>query len=196
MKKLVLIFTFSLFLLGVVMRNRYLLYGSRKNTSITKNPTESVLSGFEVGDSGNKDSDIDVDKDDDGEPENKVGSTSETKPTPTVKPFPTLITISPVKPTTIPKTNIQITQFIYPGSNIVSQSNNNLDLISSDNPKTISEWYKAKIKELNMAVTTSVFTQANDKYLIKLSGTNGEYEVKGEVNKEGSGDSIIKVSID
>lgn len=191
MKKLILIFTFSVFLLGVAMRNRDLLYGSRKNTSITKNPTESVLSDFEVGDSGNKDSDIDVD-----EHEADVGYASETKATPTVKPFPTLVAISPAKSVATPKSNIQISQLIYPGSNIIHQSESSLDLISSDNPKTISEWYKAKIKELNMAVTTSVFTQTNDKYLIKLSGANGEFGVKVEVNKEGDGSAEIIVALE
>lgn len=82
--------------------------------------------------------------------------------------------------------NTDASGFIYPGSTAGNKNGNRLILESSDNPKTITEWYKNKIEALGMKATSFVQTNTNNNVLNKLVASNGEQEISIEIKKESS----------
>lgn len=186
MKTLIIAFALSVFVVGVAIGNGNQFLGLHQKMTRSENNSEGVLS----------------ESDDAKTSENKKGNDtgeteetfSETGPSPSVRPFPTLVTLAPAKPTSVPVSDL-ISKFIYPGSSVASETQTNLSLISWDDPKAISDWYKAKVKELNFTATSSVFTQTNDKYLIKISASSGMLNIMIEVTKEGNENAKINVSL-
>lgn len=173
----------AIFIMGTIVGNKALLE-EKKQKDISKPPvSKQVLSEED----SNKDADTEIENDD----------KEKESPTPTMKPFPTLVTISPSKlqPTTAPVVQAFLDSYIYPGSSVKEKTSNKLVMESGADPKNIFEWYKSKVKELHLSVNTSVFTQANDKYQIKVVGSDGKTEVSIEGNKEGDGLMVITVTI-
>lgn len=118
-------------------------------------------------------------------------------PTPTPSPSPTILQKS-AAPSSSPNnsgpSNSQVSGWKYPNSILISESTNALSLESSDDPTTITNWYKSKIQSSGMSVKTFVTTNNNDNILNKLSGASGSTGVLVEVSKN-SGDSIVKISV-
>ena len=76
-----------------------------------------------------------------------------------------------------------ISDFKYPNSTEVNSSGNTLNLQSSDDPKNITDWYKNKIKDLNMNAKSFITTTTNGNVLNKLVGSNGKKEVRVDIEK-------------
>ena len=75
--------------------------------------------------------------------------------TPAPSPTPNLL---PPTPTSIPSPQRDMSSFIYPGSIILSQSGNEMTLQSTDDPQTITNWYKEKITSLGMNAKSFVIS--------------------------------------
>ena len=87
-----------------------------------------------------------------------------------------------------------ILAYRYPGAEILSSSENSLNLKSSDDVGAITNWYKAKIESENLNVESFVETSANDKVLNELVGADGQKEIKVEIKKE-SGTQLVEISV-
>lgn len=137
----------------------------------------------------------------------KKTNTSLTKPSPTKSQDPSS-TLTPTpsevfqptsrQPTSTPTSKPDqpsqtIWDFQYPGSDVISKTETTVTLESSDDPKKITDWYKDKIKAMNMNVNTFVQTSTNGNVLNKLVGANGEAEVRIEITKQ-NGSQIVKIS--
>lgn len=149
-----------------------------------------------------------ISKKDKNESEKSVLNTSTTQPPtissmPTSSPFPTdMPTLTP-SPTPTPTTFIPTPQptndnqlhvnFKYPNSIIISQNASETIYESTDDPKKITDWYKDKIKSMNMNVTSFVQTNTNGNILNKLVGSNGNEEVRIEITKQNNS-QIVKIS--
>ena len=134
----------------------------------------------------------------------KPSPTNSQAPSPTLTPTPSLKSnITPFDqqpPTKVPATSTPtsrpnhlsqaISDFQYPGSVVVSKTDNTLNLESSDDPKKITDWYKDKIKSMNMNVTTFVQTSTNGKVLNKLVGADGTTEVRVEIAKRNNSQRV------
>lgn len=83
-----------------------------------------------------------------------------------------------------------IPDFQYPSSIVVSKTENTATLESTDDPKKITNWYKDKIKALNMNVTTFVQTSTNGNILNKLVGANGNTELRIEITKQNNSQTV------
>lgn len=105
--------------------------------------------------------------------------------TPTITPSPT------IKPN---QTSQTISDFQYPASIVVSKTDNTITLESTDDPKKITDWYKDKIKSMNMNVTTFVQTSINNNILSKLVGANGNQEVRVEISKQNN-NAVVKIVV-
>lgn len=104
--------------------------------------------------------------------------------TPTNSPSPT--------PRVVVESNLG--NYKYPNSKVVSSTSISLTLESGDNPDTITNWYKDKIKSENMNVTSFVVTKTNDNVLNKLVGANGQKELRVEIKKNAS-DSFVQITV-
>lgn len=86
-----------------------------------------------------------------------------------------------------------ISDIQYPDSSVINTNNNVMELESSDDPKMITDWYKNKIKSLNMNVTSFVQTNTNNNILNKLAAADGKKEIRIEILKQNSS-QIVKIS--
>jgi len=180
MRKFILLFAFSTFIIGVVVINNNTLSGSRvRGMSGRGNINEEVLS------------DIDIE----GAPEGSENGIIH--PSPTMKPFPDLVTVSPSKPVSTPADVSDVDKFIYPDAGILGKSVNGIELRSYGDPGPVTDWYKDKIKEKGMSVTSFVTTSANGNILNKLSGASGNEEVNIEIKRDaGEEFTQIKISLE
>ncbi len=133
--------------------------------------------------------------------------TSSESPSPTPSPTPAktvkpknsvsiMITTPTPQASSAPMNQGDISEFIYPNSNIVSQSGSSLDLTSSDSPDAIANWYKAKIKSKNMNINTFVTTNVNDKVVDKLVGDSASASVSVEIDKDAGNNQVsMKINI-
>jgi hypothetical protein len=112
---------------------------------------------------------------------------------PTMKPFPKLVTIVPSKPSSTPIPNNIFFELIYPKALVISQTQSQLNLVSMDTSEVISDWYKAKVKELNLLSTSTLFTQEEKKYMIKLTG---DKNVLIEIKEEENGQVKIEIELE
>ncbi len=105
-------------------------------------------------------------------------------------------------PTTTPKvqsvqkseepSEISLYTYKYPNSFVTSSNKSELILSSTDDENIITEWYKNKIKESGMNISTFVVTKTNDRVLNKLVGANDKSELRVEIVK---GPDSSKVTI-
>jgi len=84
--------------------------------------------------------------------------------------------------------------FIYPAATIGSQSNGSVTLTSTDDAQTITDWYRNKIKQLNMNVRSFVQTTANDTVNNVLTAAKNESKIKVTITKR-DGDSDVSIVI-
>ena len=101
---------------------------------------------------------------------------------------------STITPSTPRPEEADINEYIYPGSVIISSNGSTLKLTSSDNPDTITQWYKEKIKSAGMNVNSFVTTKTNGNVLNKLSAADGTTDIKVEIKKQASG-SKVEISV-
>ena len=99
---------------------------------------------------------------------------------------PTLTPTDSPTPTTISQTSGNIDSFIYPKGSLVEKSSSGLIIESTDNPDVITNWYKAKIDELNMNAVSTVQTNTNGNILNKISASNGSLNVEIEISRSNS----------
>lgn len=131
-------------------------------------------------------------------PSSSLISSSSPSPTPIPTPTPILIPIPPTF-TPQPKTSssLNILDFKYPDSTIVSQSSSLLSLESSNTPDDITKWYEDKIKSFGFNVKTFVKTKTNGNVLNKLAGAKNNLGVLVEINKENDQEKVkITVTLD
>ncbi len=117
--------------------------------------------------------------------------------TPSAKPAspsvnePTNETRVAVEITNTPSNNSQAESVIYPNS--VSTGENVYE--STDDPNTITSWYKNIIEEKNMNTTSFVTTNTNDNIKNVLAASNGDQKLYVEIVKNsGSNKTVIKVN--
>lgn len=84
--------------------------------------------------------------------------------------------------------------FRYPNSSQVGVSGNTTTYESSDNPKTITDWYKDRIKSVGMNTTSFVQTTTNGNVFNSLAGAERGRQVKVEI-KKGASESTVKISV-
>lgn len=82
------------------------------------------------------------------------------------------------------------TSFIYPNSNSLGGGLYE----SSDDPKTVTAWYKEKINNENMNVTSFVNTNTNDNIKNVLAFANDQKNMEIEITKN-PGDAKTKIRI-
>lgn len=96
----------------------------------------------------------------------------------------------------VPQANntTNLNDYIYPKAVEKEKGQNSIKLISSDSPDTITDWYKEKIKEKGMNVTSFVVTKTNDNVLNKLAGASSQAKVEVEISRP-SGTSQTQISV-
>lgn len=112
---------------------------------------------------------------------------TEISPTPEIK-------LSPTK--TSQKTPINENNnldFKYPNS-VILENNTGLVLESNDDPDLITNWYKEKIREMDLSAKSFVQTRANDVVLNKLAGAGNNREITVEISKNGNSKVKIRVN--
>ena len=96
----------------------------------------------------------------------------------------------------VPKHSPNADEYIYPGSDVISKTSQDISLTSTADPDTITSWYKEKIQSKNFNVNSYVTTTANDKILNKLAGNNGKSWVNVVISRDNTGVAVhITVSI-
>lgn len=139
-----------------------------------------------------------------GKPENDMLNPSSTL-TPTSTPTPSLSptdkpTLTPTPtpttfiPTPQPNNDQSDLDFKYPNSTIISQNGNETVYESTDDSKKITVWYKDKIKNMKMNVTSFVQTNTNNNILNKLVGADGNKEVRVEISKQNNS-AVVKIVV-
>lgn len=122
-----------------------------------------------------------------------------TSPTPTKVAFKTKVEESAATAPTVkieithtPKQNQQTTDisFVYPNS--ISLGGSVYE--SSDDPKTITAWYKEKINSENMNVTSFITTNTNDTVKNVLAFANNQKNMQIEITKNPA-DTKTKIKI-
>lgn len=82
---------------------------------------------------------------------------------------------------------------VYPNSKIISQNNSQAVLESDASTDEITDWYKGKIDEYDMNVTSTVKTNTNGNVLNKLSAAGSNLKVEIEISRSNS-DSLTKIT--
>lgn len=71
----------------------------------------------------------------------------------------------------------------YPGAEVVRLTADSYQLKSFDDVQVVTDWYKAKINDLQMTVKTFIQTNSNGQISNQLLGSNYEKQVKVTINK-------------
>ncbi len=93
-------------------------------------------------------------------------------------------------PTTSPQTNTDSSDFAYPGS----QNKGDNEYESTDNPESITNWYKEKVKAMGFNTKSFVTTKTNDNVNNVLAGASGQTDIKVTITR-GSGDTTTHIKI-
>ncbi len=117
-------------------------------------------------------------------------------PTPTHATSQTRNLSHPNTPTPTPAVQSQTISgdFVYPGSTKISGDNNNLILSSTQDPNTITNWYKDKITSSGANAKSFVTTNTNGNALNKLVGAGSSFRISVEISRQ-SGDTTTKISV-
>lgn len=96
-----------------------------------------------------------------------------------------------------PVQNKNTSQYIYPNSNISSQSDSFIQMTSGDDPKQITNWYKSLFTVLGFKTKSVVTTSTNGEIQNKLAGASQELSLEIEITKKAPNNQVtIKVQID
>lgn len=177
---------FSIFLVGSLISNHKLIVKSNVDDKNKVTVEQSVTNNSQQN-SNNGNESVAGASTDSGE----VNPTPTSSPTPTEKPFPELVTVTPSKPA---DENTSVAFFLYSNATVLSQTTTSLQLTSSDNTKTITDWYKNKIKEFGLSVTSFVTTNTNDNVLNKLAGAGNGKKVSVEIKKDAN-ESVATITV-
>lgn len=114
-------------------------------------------------------------------------------PTPTnpLTPTPKITTQPPLA--SIPEDTDNSLQ--YPNSLKIETRGNFSIYESTDPPDQITNWYKEKIKSMNMNAKSFVSTNTNGNILNKLVGVSGNNEIRVEISKN-KNSSLVKIKIE
>lgn len=123
-------------------------------------------------------------------------SPTPTNTNPTIKIYPTPTLMISDQPTTAPKNNSSpdSNSWIYPGSKILSNTGQEIILVSSDNSDAITGWYKNMINSRKASIKTFITTTANGKVSNVLKGSGNGIEISVEISKDQS-DSQTRIVI-
>lgn len=105
---------------------------------------------------------------------------SSSEPSPTNTTTPTMNPTKTITPKLSPTHSINLTdEWVYPGAH--GQSGNTYT--SSDSPEDITEWYKQKIKSMNLNINTFVSTNSNDQVKNRLSASGNGKTIDVQINR-------------
>ncbi len=82
----------------------------------------------------------------------------------------------------------------YPGSQIINNKTNSLNLESSDDPSKITNWYKNQINNMHGSIQTAVITKSNDLVDNILIGEEGDQRLTIKISKD-TANSSTDISI-
>ncbi|MGE5042265.1 MAG: hypothetical protein ACM3IJ_05195 [Candidatus Levyibacteriota bacterium] len=105
---------------------------------------------------------------------------------------PSATTVLP-SPTSVPSAT-STSDFIYPGSKILSPENGEMKLQTTDDPATVTNWYKNRIKENGMNTTSFVTTITNGNVDNVLAGAKNGSQIKITITKS-PGQNTVLISI-
>lgn len=115
--------------------------------------------------------------------------------TPSPTPSPRASSLVTPKPLGTSAPQIENTKVLkYPNSVQISQNESTI-YESSDDADKITNWYKDKIKSMNMRVKSFVTTKTNGNILNKLVGADGKKEIKVEITKKDD-DQKVTITVD
>lgn len=120
-------------------------------------------------------------------------SSSTPEPSETADPTNTPTQEPTAKPTQQPN-NISLSQYMYPGSTVVSSSSSKLELTTGTDPNTVSDWYRSLVKTNGFSVTSSIKTSTNEIVNNKLVAAKGDQQVSVNVSKK-NGSTVIVVEV-
>ena len=99
-------------------------------------------------------------------------------------------------PTNGPTSEILISEFQYPGANVISSSSTSLVLRSGDDPEKITDWYKEKIEARKMGAISFISNNVNDNISNKLVGEEDGQRVSVDITKDsGASETEIEVKV-
>jgi len=90
--------------------------------------------------------------------------------------------------------NLQLSDFTYPNSSLVSKSGNSQTLQSSDDPQSVSSWYQNRINGLRMGAKSTINTTTNGNTNDVIDAAGGGIEVKINITKS-SGDLNTTINV-
>ncbi|KKQ25626.1 MAG: hypothetical protein US62_C0004G0019 [Candidatus Woesebacteria bacterium GW2011_GWA1_37_8] len=94
---------------------------------------------------------------------------------------------------TAPVIGFAVEGYIYPGSAVISKSANYLELSTSTDAKTVTDWYEKKIRENGFNVKSFVRTNTNNVVKNVIAAANANEELKIEIVNQNSG-SLVKIN--
>lgn len=97
------------------------------------------------------------------------------------------------QPSKTPYTN-PLLEFSYPDAKSISFDSSRLIFESSDDPQTITDWYKNKIESKGFSRKSFSQTKVNNNVYNILSASDGKREITIEIKKESS-DPKTKITI-
>lgn len=117
-------------------------------------------------------------------------------PTPTNPLTPTpKITKIPTQPPLVSTPEKTGNSLQYPNS-LKIETRGNFSIYESTNPPDqVTNWYKEKIKSMNMNAKSFVSTNTNGNILNKLVGVSGNNEIRVEISKN-KNSSLVKIKIE
>jgi hypothetical protein len=125
-----------------------------------------------------------------------LGDQTQTSPTSTPRPVikvPATIVMTPPPATPVVSTG-DLTQFVYPGAVIISQSTDQLRLSTGDDADTVTNWYEQKIKAGGANIKSFVKTNTNGNVNNSLSGSGGNLAVNVNIKKTPGSQTTITVA--
>lgn len=111
--------------------------------------------------------------------------------TPTAQP-----TVATTPQIQISSSEINLTNFIYPGATVNSQDQEQISLSSNDSANEIITWYKNKLLSLDMPAKSIASTNTNGNYKTSMAGAKNNIKVEIEISKSAdSSTASIKVNL-
>jgi hypothetical protein len=89
---------------------------------------------------------------------------------------------------------LNLDRFVYPGAKINSKNSTQVNLSSTADSNTITNWYKEQISSLGFNVNSFVMTTNNDNVLNQLVAAKQNQQIKVEI-KKGSGEKSVQINV-
>lgn len=90
---------------------------------------------------------------------------------------------------------VSSSNYIYPGSNVLSSSPSKIEMQSKDDATKITNWYKDKIRELNFNAKSFSQTSTNGVIFNKLSAAKPEEKIEITIKKD-QNTSNVSITVD